>query len=261
MKNLSGWWRPLFAIARVTFQEIVLDKVLYNFLLFAFVLISVSYLAAQLTFIGQDRVILDFGMSAINLSCGVIGVFTGASMLAREFDRRTIFVALARPITRLQFVLGKYTGLCAVLLLNWLLLSAIAALLFVSLGGKIVPTTLYAFFFLWLQSCFLAAFGIFLSSFTTTSISIMGVIGLYMIGNNVEPLRQILEKSKEVWVQTFILPLVDLIPNLGHFNLGFTVTYGLEVDAQFALKSLAYAVVWIAPLLLLTGTLLNRREG
>lgn len=182
-------------------------------------------------------------------------------MLAREFDRRTIFVALARPISRLQFVLGKFLGLCAVLLLNWLFLSVVAALLFVSLGGKIVPTTLYAFFFLWVQSCFLAAFGIFLSSFTTTSIAVMGVIGLYLIGNNVDPLRQVLEKSKEEWVQRIFVPLVDLIPNLSHFNLGFTVTYGLDLEAGFVTKSLLYAVAWIVPLLYFTGRLLNRREG
>lgn len=252
--------RPLFAIARVTFQEIILDKVLYNFLMFAFLLIGVSYLASQLTFVGQDRVVLDFGMSAINLSCGVIAIFQGGAMLAREFDRRTIFVALARPISRTQFIFGKFLGLVLVLFMNWLLLSLTELLLFVSLGGVVTRTILFGMFFLWIQSCFLAAFTVFFSSFTTTSIAVMMSIAVYLIGNNVEPLRQVLEKAKEAWLKTVFLPLVDLIPNLSHFNLGFVVTYDLSLENQFIWKSLVYAILWIVPLVFFAGKLLDRRE-
>jgi ABC-type transport system involved in multi-copper enzyme maturation permease subunit len=253
--------RPVLAIARVTFLEIILDKVLYNFLLVAFLLICMSYLASQFTFIGQDRVVLDFGMSAINLSCAVIGVFQGASMLAKEYERRTIFVALARPISRLQFIAGKYLGLTAVLFLNWLLLTLTEVFLFLSLGGTPNATIFYGMAFLWVQACVLAAFAVFFSSFTTTSISVMLVIGLYLIGNNVEPLRQVIEKSKTEWIKVVVLPLVNLIPNLSHFNLGFLVTYGLELEDGFAWRSVAYGILWILPLVLLTGKLLDRREG
>lgn len=261
MSRLFGSWRPLFAIARVTFKEIILDKVLYNFLLFAFLLITVSYLASQLTFIGQDRVILDFGMSAINLSCGVIAVFQGGAMLAREFERRTIFVALARPISRSEFIFGKYLGLSAVLFLNWLVLAVTELLLFISLDGVVNKTVIWSLFLLWVQSCFLAAFAILFSSFTTTSIAVMLTVGVYLIGNNVGPLRQVLEKSKEEWVRHILLPMADLLPNLSHFNLGFLVTYGLELERGFVLGSFLYAVAWIVPLLFITGKLLDRREG
>jgi ABC-type transport system involved in multi-copper enzyme maturation permease subunit len=258
---MRSFFVPTFAVAKVTFQEIILDKVLYNFLLFAFLLIGVSYLASQLTFIGQDRVVLDFGMSAINLSCSVIGVFQGASMLAKEFERRTIFVALARPISRLQFVMGKLLGLFAVLFLNWALLSVTELVLFLSVGGNLDSTILYAFFFLFVQACVLASFAVFFSSFTTTSISVMVVIGLYLIGNNVDPLRIAVEKSESGALQASILFLIGLIPNLSHFNLGFTVTYGLALEGGTVPRMLAYAFAWMIPLVALTGTLLNRKEG
>ncbi|MBC7387117.1 MAG: ABC transporter permease [Cryobacterium sp.] len=258
---MKTFLKPIYAIARVTFQEIILDKVLYNFLLFAFLLIGVSYLASQLTFIGQDRVILDFGMSAINLSCGIIGVFQGAGMIGREYERRTMFVALARPISRLQFITGKFLGLIAVLFLNWLLLSGTELALYFSLSGAPNETILYGLAFLWIQACVLAAFAVFFSSFTTTSISVMMVIGIYLIGNNVDPLRQVLEKGKVEWVKTVALPLVSLIPNLSHFNLGFLVTYGLELPHGFVWRSVAYAIAWMVPLIVCAGRLLDRREG
>ncbi len=253
--------RPVGAIAWVTFLEIIFDKILYNFILFAFLLIGVSYLASQLTFIGRDRVILDFGMSAISLSCGIVGVFAGGAMLAREFERRTIFVALARPISRLQFVIGKFIGLTSVVILNWFFLTLTELLLFTSVGGSLKPVVFYALGFLCVQSLVLAAFAVFFSSFTTTSISVMLVIGIYFIGSNVDPLRMVLEKAKEPWIHEIFIPLVNAIPNLGHFSFGFLATYGMPVSTKFVLNGILYAVLWIAPLIYFTGRLLNRREG
>ncbi len=258
---MKHYLTPIFAIARVTFQEIILDKVLYNLLLVAFLLVGVSYLASQLTFIGQDRVVLDFGLTAIGISCGIIGVFQGGSMLAKEFERRTIFVALARPISRGQFITGKFLGLVTVLILNALLLSATELVLYLSMGGTPVKTTYFAFVFLAVQSCVLAAFAVFFSSFTTTSIAVMLTIGVFLIGTNVDPLRQVIEKRPENTLKPFLLFLVGLIPNLSHFNLGFLVTYGLPLEKGFAEMSFAYALIWIVPLIFITGKLLDRREG
>jgi len=252
---------PVFAVAWVTFLELIFDKILYNFVLFAFLLIGVSYLASQITFLGQDRVILDFGMSAISLSCGIIGVFAGAAMFGREFERRTIFVALARPISRVQFVFGKFLGLAGVLALNWLFLSLTELLLYSSLGGLPKTVTFVALALLALQAFVLAAFAVFFSSFTTTSISVMIVIGIYLIGTNVDPLRAVIEKSKEPWLHHVALPVVNLIPNLSHFNLGLTATYGMPVAPSFVGNSVLYALLWIVPLVYLTGRLLDRREG
>jgi hypothetical protein len=112
-----------------------------------------------------------------------------------------------------------------------------------------------------LQAFVLAAFAVFFSSFTTTSISVMIVIGIYLIGTNVDPLRAVIEKSKEPWLHHFALPLVNGIPNLSHFNLGLTATYGIPVAPSFVGNSVLYALLWIVPLVYVTGWLLDRREG
>src|SRR5690242_7867937 len=106
-QELPHFWTVTSAVSRVTFFEIIRDKVLYNIILCAFLLFGVGFLASRLMILDQQRVVLNFGVSALSISCTMIGTFTGAAMLAREFDRRTIFVALSRPISRFQFVLGK----------------------------------------------------------------------------------------------------------------------------------------------------------
>ena len=110
--------RVTAAIAISVFRESVRDKVLYNLVLFAMVLIASSYMIGQLT-AGQDvKIIKDLGLSATAVFGLFIAVFIGIGLVSKEVERRSIYSLLAKPITRAQLVLGKYAGLVLTLLVN-----------------------------------------------------------------------------------------------------------------------------------------------
>ena len=184
--NLFGVCR---AVGWVSFREIIRDKILYNILVLAFLLLGLGFVATKLTFTHPDRVILDFGLTAVNLSCTMIAIFTGASVIGREFERRTIFVALSRPISKFQFLLGKFTGVALVIFLNWFLLTLayLAILALVSWGGKgaladFSPALGIGLVMLLLQSWLLAAIAMMFSTVSTTSLSAVFTLGLYLVG-------------------------------------------------------------------------------
>src|ERR1041385_7856179 len=102
--------RAVSSIAINVFKESVRDKVPYNLVLFAVLLISASYLIGQLT-AGQDvKIIKDLGLAAISIFGLFIAVFIGIGLVWKEVERRSIYSVLSKPITRSQFVLGKYAG-------------------------------------------------------------------------------------------------------------------------------------------------------
>src|SRR4051812_48026641 len=103
------------AVAQVTFWEIIGDKILYNIFICSAFLLIMGWLTSKLSSFWAERVILDFGLTAITLSGIAIGVLSGAGLLARELEKRTIQVALSRPISRAQFIIGKFVGLAGVL--------------------------------------------------------------------------------------------------------------------------------------------------
>ena len=71
------------AIAVNVFRESVRDKVLYNLVFFAILLIGASYLLGQLT-AGQDvKIIKDLGLSATLLFGVFIAVFIGIGQIGR----------------------------------------------------------------------------------------------------------------------------------------------------------------------------------
>src|SRR6267154_1136557 len=112
------------AIAINVFRESVRDKVLYNLVLFAMVLMASSYLIGQLT-AGQDvKIIKDLGLSATSIFGLFIAVFIGIGLVSKEVERRSIYSLLAKPIHRYQLLIGKYCGLVLTLAVNVAVMSA-----------------------------------------------------------------------------------------------------------------------------------------
>ena len=106
------------AIAINVFREAVRDKVLYNLVLFAILMMGASYLLGQLT-AGQDvKIIKDLGLSAMSMFGLFIAVFIGIGLVSKEVERRTIYSLLAKPMRRHEFITGKYVGLVLTLLVN-----------------------------------------------------------------------------------------------------------------------------------------------
>src|SRR6187397_2035159 len=111
-------------VAVNVFRESVRDKVLYNLVAFAVLLIVSTYLLGQLT-AGQDiKIIKDLGLAAISVFGLLIAVFIGIGLVSKEVERRSVYSLLAKPVRRSQLVLGKYAGLVLTLAVNLTVMAA-----------------------------------------------------------------------------------------------------------------------------------------
>src|SRR4051812_6925954 len=104
----------LWVIAKNTFREIIRDRILYGLHIFAILLIGFSLVLGELSFAEQTRISINFGLAGIHLSAITLSIFIGSSLVAKEIEKQTILTLLARPVSRLQFLVGKYLGLIMV---------------------------------------------------------------------------------------------------------------------------------------------------
>lgn len=252
------------AIGWVTFREVLLDKILYNILICSLLLFGIAYLSSQLMIMHPERLILDFGLSAIGISCTAIGILNGSSLLGKEFERRTIYVALAHPISKAEFVLGKYLGLMGVLLLNWLLFSLAYVfflhILAVETRDLLSFTFLIALFLKLVQSLLISSLAILFSTFSTTSLSVMFSIGIFLTGNSVSQIYMAASKAHAPVAKILLELAARLLPNLEYFNLGTQVTYALPVEPIRVSMSALYGLLVISLSLSVAGILINHRE-
>src|SRR5262249_59550194 len=103
--------RVVAAIAVNVFRESVRDKVLYNLVLFAVVMIGASYLIGQLT-AGEDiKIIKDLGPSAVSLFGPFLPAFIRVVLVSQEGDKRRVYSLLAEPILPPPFLFRQYSPL------------------------------------------------------------------------------------------------------------------------------------------------------
>jgi Cu-processing system permease protein len=259
-QNLPQSWSVIRTFGRITFSEILRDKILYSAFFSALFLLGAAFLASRFSFVQPQRIVLDFGLSVLSLILVFLATFLAAPLLAREFDRRTAFLALSKPISRLSFLTGKYFGLVGILFVNWLLLSAVFSGVYIMVGGDFHPTLLWALVLAFWQSAILGALVLMVSTFTTTSLSAMIGVGFYLIGQNISQLRFLAAKSEDVWMEGFFNGLSWVLPNFEFYGLGTQVTYGLPVTWAYGLIALIYGVALIVIALFVSGVLIHRRE-
>ena len=112
---------PMATVARIAvnvFRDSVRDKVLYNLVLFAMLMIAASLLLGQLTAGQEVKIIKDLGLAAMSVFGLFIAMFIGIGLVSKEVERRSIYALLVKPISRPQFVIGKFCGLVLTLAVN-----------------------------------------------------------------------------------------------------------------------------------------------
>ena len=78
--------RRIWVLASNTYREAVRDKLLYNLLLFAALMIASSILLAQMQIGKDDRIYRDVGLSAISFFGVLIAIFVGINLVHREIS-------------------------------------------------------------------------------------------------------------------------------------------------------------------------------
>jgi ABC-type transport system involved in multi-copper enzyme maturation permease subunit len=108
----------VFAIAVNTFKEAVRNRVLYVLLFFSILIMFGAWVASTLSIDDETKIVRDLGIGAINLISVLIAVFVGVGLVYNDLDKKTIYTIVSKPISRWQFLLGKYFGLLLTIAVN-----------------------------------------------------------------------------------------------------------------------------------------------
>jgi ABC-type transport system involved in multi-copper enzyme maturation permease subunit len=263
----------LSAVALSVFRESIRDKVFYNLLLFAILLVAASFLIGQLT-AGQDlKIIKDLGLAATSLFGLFIAVFVGIGLVWKEVERRSVYNLLSKPVRRYQLVLGKYFGLLLTLLVNVAVMTVVLYVLLAFMDWTLPPgmkqaaeapptdpRLLLALFLIFVQLSLVTAVALFFSTFASPMISAALTFGLYVVGHFNADLKnfEAIVPSKAVgWIAR---SLYYLLPNLAPFDVKAQVVHGQPLAAGYVALTVAYAVVYIGALLFAACTIFSRRD-
>jgi len=250
-------------VALNTFREAVRDRVLYNLVFFALVMIAASILVGQVSIGIEEMVIVTLGLSAISVIGLLIAVFIGVGLVSKEMDKRTLYALLAKPVRRWEFLVGKFGGLLLTLTVNTIAMAAglfLALKLVKSSGAPLEASVLVAVYFIVLKLALVVALALLFSCFTTPLLSILYTAGLYIAGLFVTEMRNYQSETMSRALQTLLRWLSYLLPNFENFDVMAAAAHGRPIPPALIAQNTAYAAVYCAVLLAVAAAIFTRRN-
>jgi ABC-type transport system involved in multi-copper enzyme maturation permease subunit len=126
----------VLVIALNTYREAVRARILHGLFAMALATLGYSVVVGSYTSNNELRVLSDLGAASISLYAIIVAVVLGATSLYRELELKTLFPILARPLTRTEYLAGKYLGMLLLLLVFVLANSGIVLLVLGILAGE-----------------------------------------------------------------------------------------------------------------------------
>ena len=243
-----------------TFREAIRDKLLYNLLIFALLLIGCSVILSTLTIGERSKIIIDISLASINLFGVLIAVFIGIGLVSKEIERKTIYTIISKPVYRWQFLLGKYLGLLITLAVNVTLMTI--GFYLVQLAGEwpLQFELLKAVWLIFVELMVITAFALFFSTFTTSTLAGIFSLSLYVIGHLTGDLKVFAQQFGGSWLEGMANFLYYVLPNLENFNVKSQVVHNVQISMTWVFWSSLYGFVYMGLILLLATVVFQNRD-
>ncbi|MBE7385327.1 MAG: ABC transporter permease subunit [Leptolyngbya sp. SIO1E4] len=253
----------IWVIASNVFREVIRDRVLYLVAVYAVFLVAAAALLPEVAAGAQGKITLDLGLAGIHLLGLVVTVFVGTSLINKEIDKRTVLVLIAKPVSRLEFVLGKHLGLSAVLVV---LMALLTAIYLVVLAVNQVPfswaSMLLAVFFTFIEMALLTAVAMLFGVFTSSLLATLLTIAVYLMGHLSRDIVALGQLSENASLQRVANGMYLVLPDLERLNLRNEAIYGMTLlpSALELTSHLLYGLFYIALLLTVAILIFARRQ-
>ncbi len=266
----------LWPVALITFKEGIRNRALYGITLIALMLFGATALVATMIPREVGKVSIDMALSTISFTGLLLVFFVGINLISKDLDKRTIYTVLSRPISRSQYIFGKFLGMALLIIVAMSALSvmAMAAIVFL----KSTHTDFFSRFswslitlailFNILMLILLSAISFFFASFTTSSfITLVLTIITYIIGQSINGVKSLVESPPQeigFVVSPITLKIVKvayyIFPNLSLFDIKLQAAHALTVSPSFVMWTFVYGFVYIALSITLAALIFRKKE-
>ena len=265
--------RSIAIIAGGVFRDSIRDRIGYGLVFFSVVLMAASFLLAQLT-AGQDvKIIKDLGLAAASVIGLLIAVFFGIGLVTKEVERRSIYSLLSKPVTRAQFVVGKYLGLVLTLLINLAVMAVAFYVVLWYLDATTATETktaweapaldvrmLKAFALIGVELMLMTATAIFFSTFSSPFLSVGLTFAVYVIGHFGEDLKNLDSVVSSATLASVAKGVYYVLPNLSALDVKSAVVHGLPVSGASMALATTSCLLYVATLLVGSILVFSRRD-
>ncbi len=265
----------LWPIALITVKEGIRNRALHGITLLALLLLGFGPLVAGMVLHNMGKVAVDIALSTVSFTGLLLVLFIGINLIAKDLDRRTIYMVLSRPVSRAQYIIGKFCGMALLIVIAMIFLTV-----FASISILVLKTPYPAYFerFTWslvflaimltaLMLILLSALSFFFASFSSTSfITLVLTTISYLIGQSLSDVKALVEAPQVSGIQVspvtvkMVQIVYYLFPNLSLFDIKLQASHGLMPSVSFILVTVLYGIVYTSLIMTAAALIFRKRE-
>lgn len=266
-------------IARATALQAIRQPAFFVLLAFASMLLLISIFLSYFTF-GEDiKMYKDTGLTAITFAGLLLALLTSSSAVAEEIEGKTAVTLLSKPVTRREFIVGKFLGIEFAILALFLILGTLFAVgvwykyvydLREGAGGavdlalrirqvqQVIPGLVLGFF----EVTVLTAISVAISTRLPMLVNLIVCISIFFLGHLTPVLVDQAEKIGANELVQFMARLFQLaLPGLEFFNAGPSISTGLLIPwVGYVLPALVYCILYSGAALTFAFLLFETRD-
>lgn len=274
--------RRVFVLASATFTQLVRMKILWFLAILVFLIGGLGFFSAALSHSPVQQLITlkSVALFVMGLFAELLAIAATAVLIPRDIEDRTLYTILCRPVPRIEYILGKFFGILALLAIS---LAALDLMLNATLWlrqGQVIEEQLLVYKVMglaedelaverarlenlgvswtlqigvatiFMRAAIMAALTLLLSSIATSTLfTQVTAVTAYFIGHLVAMARSEAFLGDEWWLRTLVGIVAFLFPDLQLFNLNDALVRGEEIStgmlAQMSWMGIAYVVVYL----------------
>ncbi len=255
----------------VTFKGIVKDRVLQG-ILFSSVLFLLIPVVSSMSMRQNVELSITLSLSLISFILLLLSVFLGGTAIWKDMERRYTYSVLGLPLTRGQYLVGKFLGIGCFLLLTVLFLGIISCFVVAYTAKGYPPDRAIVWTNVWLaivaEGCkylLLTSVAFLFSSISTSFfLPIFGTISVFWVGSFSQEAFEYIRSGASQHLPEFSRLAAEflyyVLPNFGAFDLKVYAIYGIMPNLSELFYLFFYFVIYLSLTLLVAATVFKKRE-
>lgn len=247
-------------LARNAFREAIRDKIYVLVVAFGLLMVLSTIIMSPLTVGAQEKIVADIGLGSMSIFALLVVLFLGSGMVHKEIDKRTIVAILSKPITRLDYLLGKFLGLLGTLFVLVVAMTALFVLACLVTKAGFHAAYLLSIGLSLCEMMVVVSVLILFSSFTSPVLTSLFTLATFLAGHTVQDLERFALVMDSHAVERAMKVVRLILPNLDLFNVRNAAVHGLPIETAHVVWAVAYGFLYSGLMLVLADVLFRRRE-
>ena len=255
----------VFNLAFATFGEAIRRKILLIFLVVSIAMMVLFFAFSQFNAYQQLVIIKSTGLGLISITGLFISVILGINLIPNEIDKRTIYTILSKPVSRWQFIVGKFIGALMTVFVNILAMGVVFYIfVWIKLQApeySIIDGIVMIFF----QMMLVNAVAMMFSVFVTPFVNFFLTFATYIVGSmsSVTESLAMPNAKQNIIVTWFFKAIHFLTPNFGNYNIQNPIIHpDIQIVnmASYMWQNIVLAIIEVMIMMLVAIIVFDRRE-